>query len=148
MRQAFTMIELVFVIVILGILAVVAVPKLSATRDDARISAMAHTLSAATTEIASYATAQGTLPDDLGEASNNLRVLETKGEAVLGSKTAVIRMGSIDNCMTIEVNSTAESEVLNILLGSHHNDAMCEGLQERFNTNNYPMKLRGQSVSY
>ena len=33
--KAFTMIELVFVIVVLGILAGVAVPKLAATRDDA-----------------------------------------------------------------------------------------------------------------
>jgi len=36
-KNAFTMIELVFVIVILGILAAVAVPKFSATRDDATI---------------------------------------------------------------------------------------------------------------
>ena len=36
-RHAFTMIELVFVIVILGILAAIAVPKLAATRDDAEI---------------------------------------------------------------------------------------------------------------
>jgi len=36
-RNAFTMIELIFVIVVLGILAAVAVPKLAATRDDAQI---------------------------------------------------------------------------------------------------------------
>ena len=37
MKNAFTMIELVFVIVVLGILAAVAVPRFSATRDDASI---------------------------------------------------------------------------------------------------------------
>lgn len=35
LKPAFTMIELVFVIVVLGILAAVAIPKLAATRDDA-----------------------------------------------------------------------------------------------------------------
>jgi len=34
-RPAFTMIELVFVIVVLGILAAVAIPRLAASRDDA-----------------------------------------------------------------------------------------------------------------
>ena len=37
MKRAFTMIELVFVIVILGILASIAVPRLFATRDEAVI---------------------------------------------------------------------------------------------------------------
>ena len=37
-KSAFTMIELIFVIVVLGILAAVAIPKFSATRTDAQIS--------------------------------------------------------------------------------------------------------------
>jgi len=37
-RKAFTMIELVFVIVVLGILAAVAIPKFAATRMDAQVS--------------------------------------------------------------------------------------------------------------
>ena len=36
-QNAFTMVELVFVIVVIGILAAIAVPKLAATRDDAVI---------------------------------------------------------------------------------------------------------------
>ena len=37
MKKAFSMIELIFVIIIIGILAAVAIPRLSATRDDAII---------------------------------------------------------------------------------------------------------------
>jgi len=44
MKKAFTMIELIFVIVIIGILSAIAVPKLAATRDDAiRSKLMANT---------------------------------------------------------------------------------------------------------
>ncbi|NWF67264.1 MAG: type II secretion system protein, partial [Campylobacterales bacterium] len=37
MKHAFTMLELVFVIVVLGVLASIAIPRLGATRDDAQI---------------------------------------------------------------------------------------------------------------
>ena len=44
MRRAFTMLELTFVIVIIGILAAIAVPKFAATRDDATITKAKSTL--------------------------------------------------------------------------------------------------------
>jgi general secretion pathway protein G len=46
MRKAFTMIELVFVIVVIGILAVVAVPKLAPVISDAQIAKGKATLAA------------------------------------------------------------------------------------------------------
>ena len=45
-KKAFSMIELVFVIVVIGILAGVAIPKLAVTRDDAKIVKAKTTVSA------------------------------------------------------------------------------------------------------
>ena len=58
-REAFTMIELVFVIVILGILASVAIPKLTATRDDAEAAASVVEVNNIITGIGTYYTANG-----------------------------------------------------------------------------------------
>lgn len=44
-RKAFTMMELIFVIVIIGILSAVAIPKFAATRDDAIIAKARTTVS-------------------------------------------------------------------------------------------------------
>ncbi len=59
MKKAFTMIELIFVIVIIGILASVAIQKLSATRDDAIASTCIGAARQFTKEVATYYTAYG-----------------------------------------------------------------------------------------
>ena len=57
------MIELIFVIVILGILAAVAIPRLAATREDAAASAALASFKTAVNQIQSSTTATGSIPD-------------------------------------------------------------------------------------
>jgi general secretion pathway protein G len=64
------MIELVFVIVILGILASVAIPKLAATRDDANIAKSTSEISSLIQDIGSYYTAKGNLETNVSKMTN------------------------------------------------------------------------------
>lgn len=58
MKKAFTMIELIFVIVIIGILSAVAISKLSATRDDAKVSVIITDARTAFGDLSSYYTSK------------------------------------------------------------------------------------------
>lgn len=60
--RAFTMVELIFVIVILGILSAVAVPKINASRDDARFAVLTTSFKQAADEIQAYVAANGVVP--------------------------------------------------------------------------------------
>ncbi len=149
-RVAFTMIELIFVIVILGILATVAIPKLTATRDDAKTVVIAQNITIGVSEIVSYAVSKGVTDTNLAAMSNSIANLESGGNAVLNTSNgeAVIAMGSILDCVTVKVNVGTNDENLTISFGVSGGDTKCLKLQNIIDIEKYPMQLKGTSVVY
>ena len=148
-RSAFTMIELVFVIVIIAILAVIAIPKLSATRDDAKVARMSQMISTAASEIASYAVAKGTIEDDLSVMSKSIEALVNMGEATVDSnnKSANFIMGTDTDCIVMKVDDGNLDANLTVTVDHTPASSLCATLGDMFDESEYPIPLRGQRIA-
>ena len=68
--KGFTMIELIFVIVILGVLAAIAIPRLIATRDDAEVVRAAQNVTTSLGDLMGYYMAKGKYSNDFSSMTN------------------------------------------------------------------------------
>jgi len=126
-RAGFTMIELIFVIVILGILAAVAIPKLAATRTDASISKMASNLQTVIKDVAAYSTAQGAMvaTDTWGDVTD-VPLFTTAGGTTSADTTVLttavyLNAGStanVDGCYTVDMTDLTDANLTVISIAS------------------------------
>ena len=146
-RNAFTMVELVFVIVIIGILAAIAIPKIAATRDDAKVAGVSQAVATAASEIAGYAVGQGTIEDNMSVMSNVIHNLEVMGEATVdpANLKTDFKIGETSDCLQFVINDGNMDANLTLQYGSS-NDDLCDRLQIRFDATEYPIPLRGERI--
>lgn len=88
-RQGFTMIELVFIIVILGILGAIAVPKMAASRLDAKAVALKTDIGTITQAFPAMALSQGK-PNELNFTTNSAVSLNKGNWEVANASEAII----------------------------------------------------------
>jgi general secretion pathway protein G len=142
-KSGFTMIELIFVIVILGILAAVAIPKLAATRTDAKLAKAASEAATALSDLGAYYTAHGKFETDVTKMTN-VKFSDndlTDGADLLvdGKKCLNFKVADADGNVTINSDDAADKT-----------DALCKNFVkiQGIKDINKTHLFGGSSVSY
>ena len=124
MKKGFTMIELIFVIVILGILASVAIPRLAATREDAEISTGIANIRTLLSDANSYYVTKGGFNSVKWRDLTNVPL--NNADAIVGNAkgTATLEVGGKD-CLQVAIWNTTESAFFSFGKVTNNTDPIC-----------------------
>ena len=130
MKKGFTMIELIFVIVILGILASVAIPRLAATREDAEISAAVANLRTLVSDASAYYTVKsGFGTGDSGTKWNEFTSVPLNNpNGTANGSDGVIKIGGKE-CIRVQVKDKNGNVPAHILVAkdeTNKNSGACK----------------------
>lgn len=112
-KQGFSIIELIFVIAVLGIIAAVAVPKLMDTRSSAIVSTIKQDISTITTSAQSYYMMNNKI-DNISDSVNINESTWTVSSKKIEFKiedTVCVSISLNDNKLSVDIDETSESSV-------------------------------------
>lgn len=117
-KSGFSLVEMIVVIVIIGIIAAIAVPKLLDTKDEATASSIKQDIATAVSAIRSYYLMNGSIAK-ISDAVN----LNTKNWSGSDGLTAIYK--DTDNCVTIAV----AAPTLTVTLATTNDNSVCAKLK-------------------
>lgn len=130
-RSAFSMMELVFVIIILGILAAIAIPRFSLTRSDAQLIAIENDLVSAMNAIQREVFSQNIEPTTLdGQMMMTLAGLSPTRWVAQGNGMKLAKNGNVDN-MNDCISFTQEQGKLVLSVQAKADSTLCMKLFDR-----------------
>jgi len=136
MKKGFTLIELIFVIVILGILGAVAIPKMMATRDDAKANALLQEITRVPKDVQLYVMSTGKTDNNFTKMSDTIRQMISKNpnswEIRTGNAAAVFMTKGDDDvyrrCIWFQLSN--DRKILSVNYNNGGN--ICSMIQKRF----------------
>lgn len=149
MKKAFTMIEIIFVIVIIGILSAIAIPKILSVRDDAIIAKNIEYVMAIITEVSTYIVVKSESENDLRKMSSILETLskEERVQVDLSNKNVMVQIGEDVECIEIGIESNGTTDILGTFF-TMTTDRICHMVQLAIKDKEYPLTLRGRLINY
>ena len=133
MNKAFTVIELIFVIIIISILSIVAIPRLSATYDDAKIAVALNSIGTLVNDLSTYYISKKQYSSDLKKMTSIRDVNYTtpwnpiteEGKLTFYTKD---NNAKLEKCVLFKISNKEGNLTISSI--SNPNGDICKGVQE------------------
>tara|TARA_B100001063_G_scaffold241384_1_gene268173 strand:- start:441 stop:848 length:408 start_codon:yes stop_codon:yes gene_type:complete len=135
MKNGFSLLELIFAILIIGIIASVAVPKFIDSKDEALASTIKRDIVSATTAIQSYAMLDSSL------TNIDTAIVLSKTNWIVTAGKAVFNDAANKACVTIEIKDLSNVKSLVIDIDETSTDSVCEKLEDDYDIEDITYKL-------